>query len=121
LEAELAALITARVALPHVEMVAHAPQRIADIAAGTEVAPGHTKTEIEIAPAFAGHEVFTAEKTGTAHILKAQGDGGHVLSFLDQAQFEVDALVQIVAVADIKTPVVDRGIAKSELEPIQRL
>src|SRR5699024_1280373 len=86
LEAELATLIAARVTPPHVEMVVRDPQRIADIAAGTEVAPGNTKAEIEIAPTFAGHEVFAAEKTGAAHVLKAQGDCRHVLPFLDQAQ-----------------------------------
>src|SRR5699024_10015245 len=106
-----------------VEVIKGPTQRIADAATGAEVAGGDAEAEVEVVPAFAGHQVFAAEQAGAAQIAKTQRELGHVAALFEQTQLEVNALVQIVATTrtGLVIAVANGSVAKAEFEPAQWL
>ncbi|MCY1453088.1 hypothetical protein D9M71_700580 [compost metagenome] len=57
-----------------IELVIDPAQRVVEVAAIADVAPGDAQAQVEIAKALVADEVFAGEQTGTADVARADGD-----------------------------------------------
>ncbi|MNV57766.1 hypothetical protein D3C71_1501140 [compost metagenome] len=110
---------------PGLEAVTDVAQRVFEVAAVAQVAPGNAGAEIEIVVALVGHHELTGEQACTTDVPEAQGHLGRPMGFFPQAGLEVDRLVLVALVAAQRLGAIgavgDRGVAKRAFQPLKWL